>query len=220
MTAVPTHPLPTPNGDGLDADAALDALGAVLEKADAVLVGPGLGRADGTAQFVRRLLAATDLPLVVDADGLNALAGHIDDLAAAHADGRWLLTPHAGELRRLAENPDLDDPVCTAQELANQWNSTVLLKGQPSVVAAPNGRAYVSPAQNTALATAGTGDVLAGQCVSLLAQGLSPVNAAATALHIGSRAAQMYAADHDPRTLTAPALFDALPRAAHRVVDA
>ena len=217
LTAVPTHALPETDDGGLDPGGARDALDDVLDKADALLVGPGLGRADGTQAFVRSLLASADRPVVIDADGLNALAGIIDDHAAAHADGNWLLTPHAGELRRLAPDADLDDPVRTAQLLADRWNSAVLLKGHPSVVAAPGGRAYVGSTGRPALATAGTGDVLAGQCVSLMAQGVAPAEAAATALHVGGRAAALYADQQDPRTLTAPALVDALPRAAHHV---
>ena len=215
MTAIPTHPLPTTDAGGLDAEAARDALSDVLGKADALLIGPGLGRADGTAAFVREVLATTDLPAVIDADGLNALAGSIDALSTEHAAGRWLLTPHAGELQRLADAPDLSDPVRTAQALADRWNSAVLIKGQPSVVAAPGGKAYIGSTGGPSLATAGSGDVLAGQCVSLLAQGVAPAEAAATALHIGGCAAERYATQRDPRTLTAPALLDALPQAAH-----
>jgi NAD(P)H-hydrate epimerase len=208
LPAVPTLPLPTAD-DGLAPAAAATVL---EERADALLVGPGLGRGADTRRFVLRLLEAADGPVVVDADGLNALADAEADWTA-HADDQWVLTPHAGEFRRLAGAVDLTDRVRTAQTYAQEWGVVLLLKGQPSVVAGPDGRTYVASTGTPALATAGTGDVLAGQCVGLLAQGLDPVEAAAAALHLGGAAARRYAATRDARTLTAPDLVDALPRA-------
>ncbi|MFB6248174.1 MAG: NAD(P)H-hydrate dehydratase [Salinibacter sp.] len=208
LPAVPTLPLPTTD-DGLSPAAA----GTVAEeRADARLVGPGLGRGADTRRFVLRLLEAADGPVVLDADGLNALADAEADWTV-HARADWLLTPHAGEFRRLAGEVDLTDRVRTVQTYARQWGVTLLLKGQPSVVAGPDGRTYVGGTGTPALATAGTGDVLAGQCVGLLAQGLDPVEAAAAALHLGGAAARRYAATRDERTLTAPDLVDELPRA-------
>ena len=87
----------------------------------------------------------------------------------------------------------------------------LLLKGQPSIVADPEGRTYVGRTGTAALATAGTGDVLAGQCVGLLAQGLPPIQAAAAALHLGGAAAQQYTSTRDPRTMSASDLIDELP---------
>ena len=208
LPAVPTLPLPTAD-DGLAPDAAATVL---EERADALLVGPGLGRGADTRQFVLRLLEAADGPVVIDADGLNALADAEGDWTV-HADDQWVLTPHAGEFRRLAGEVDLTDRVRTAQTYAQEWGVVLLLKGQPSVVAGPDGRTYVGSTGTPALATAGTGDVLAGQCVGLLAQGLDPVEAAAAALHLGGAAARRYAATRDERTLTAPDLVDELPRA-------
>ncbi len=214
LTTVPTLPLPTGKEDGIAPDAALDALDDALETADALLVGPGLGRAPQTEQFVRRLVRTSDTPLVVDADGLNALAGHIDDLAA-QVDGSWILTPHAGEFRRLAgEDADLADRVRVAQEYAERWGAVCLLKGAPSIVAGPDGRMLVGSISTPALATAGTGDVLAGQCAGLLAQGVPPVEAAATALHVGGAAAERYEATRDSRSMAATDLLDMIPRVA------
>ena len=213
LTTIPTHPLPT-GGDGIVPDAALDALADAIETADALLVGPGLGRAVQTKRFVRGLLREVDLPLVVDADGLNALTGHIDDLAD-HVGGSWILTPHAGEFRRLAgDDVDLTDRVRVAQTYAERWGCVCLLKGAPSIVAGPDGRSVVGSITTSALATAGTGDVLAGQCTGLLAQGVPPVEAAAAALHIGGAAAERYAATHDSRSMAATDLLDMIPRVA------
>jgi NAD(P)H-hydrate epimerase len=208
LTTVPTLPLPTTD-DGLSPAAVDRILG---ERADALLVGPGLGRAPGTASVVHRLVEEADAPLVIDADGLNALADHDADWTA-HADESWILTPHAGEFRRLAGEVDLSDRVRVVQEHARQWGVVLLLKGQLSIVAGPAGRTYVGSTGTPALATAGTGDVLAGQCAGLLAQGLSPLDAAAAALHLGGAAAQRYASTRDARTMTASDLIDELPRA-------
>ena len=214
LTTVPAHPLPTSDGDAVAPEAALDAMGEPLETADAVLVGPGLGRASQTEQFVQRLVQAVDVPLVLDADGLNALAGRVDELAS-HVDGPWILTPHAGEFRRLVgKEVDLDDRVRAAQTYAERWGAVCLLKGAPSIVAGPDGRTYVSGIATSALATAGTGDVLAGQCVGLLAQGVPPLEAAAAALHIGGAAADRYGATHDSRSMAATDLLDTIPRVA------
>ncbi|WP_263784818.1 NAD(P)H-hydrate dehydratase [Salinibacter grassmerensis] len=214
LTTIPTLPLPTADGNGIDPDAAPDALADAADTADALLVGPGLGRAPGTAQFVRRLVRTADTPLVLDADGLNALSGHIDELAGQR-QAPWVLTPHAGEFRRLAgEEGTLTDRVRVAQTYAERWDAVCLLKGMPSVVAGPGGRTFLGSITTPALATAGTGDVLAGQCVGLMAQGVSPLNAAAAALHVGGAAAERYGATHDPRSMVATDLLDTIPRVA------
>jgi NAD(P)H-hydrate epimerase len=209
MTTTPTHGLPD-GDDGLDPDGALEALDDLLDRAQALLVGPGLGRARGTEQFVRRLLRRTDRPVVIDADGLNALAGAIDDLSR-HADGNWILTPHAGEFQRLAGDADRTNRVRLAQEYAERWNSVLLLKGTPSLAAAPDGRTVIGSTGNAGLATAGSGDVLAGQCAALAAQGLPPLEAAAVALHLGGASAERYAETRDLRTMTATDLVEGFP---------
>jgi NAD(P)H-hydrate epimerase len=210
---VPTRALPADDA-GLVPDAALEALGEALETADALVVGPGLGRAPGTEAFVRRLVGETSVPLVLDADGLNALADDMDAWAARR-EAPWVLTPHAGEFRRLAgEAVDLTDRVRTAQAYARRWGATCVLKGAPSIVAGAEGTTLLGRTHTPALATAGSGDVLAGQCAGLLAQGLAPVPAAATALHVGGAAAERYAATRDLRSMTATDLVEAIPRVA------
>jgi NAD(P)H-hydrate epimerase len=207
-SSVPVLPLPDDN-DGLEPAAAARVRD---ERADALLVGPGLGRTPAARRFVERIVAATERPLVLDADGLNALADMEADWTA-HAGPDWLLTPHVGEFRRLAGDVDLSDRVRVVQAHAEKWNVVLLLKGQPSIVAGPDGRTFLGSTGTPALAAAGTGDVLAGQCVALLAQGLAPVPAAATALHLGGAAARRYADTRDPRTMGASDLVDQLPRA-------
>ncbi|PSQ79773.1 MAG: bifunctional ADP-dependent NAD(P)H-hydrate dehydratase/NAD(P)H-hydrate epimerase [Bacteroidetes bacterium QS_8_68_15] len=227
LTAITTTALPVESddddeGDGLKPRAALDALGGALDKAGGLLVGPGLGRADGTQRFVRRLLEKTgggpdETPVVIDADGLNALADRPDDWFAQHSRGRWVLTPHVGEFKRLAGTGDVDlsDRLRTAQDYARRWQCVLVLKGMPSVVSGPAGRAYVCGAGNPALATAGTGDVLAGLTAGLLAQGTPPLESAAAALHLGGAAADRYVARRAARSLTAPDLVGELPPLLH-----
>ena len=215
MTEVTTIALPS--GDrGIEPDGAMEALGGRLEKVSAALIGCGLGTAELTARFIRRFLEEVEVPLVIDADAINALAAD-PELLPRRAGGRWILTPHMGEFNRLAGESlrrlDIDpsDRIALAQHFATEWNCILLLKGMPSVVAAPDGRAWVPATGNTGLATAGTGDVLAGVCVGLLAQGLAPEQAAVAALHLCGAAADRYAARRDSRSLQAMDLLDELP---------
>ncbi|NBC87330.1 MAG: NAD(P)H-hydrate dehydratase [Bacteroidetes bacterium] len=219
LTAIPTIPLPEWE-DGLAPEIA-KTLAEPLEKARALLVGPGLGRERETQSSIRSFLSEIEHPAVIDADGLNAIAGSLGaDDTDLNPNGRWILTPHAGEFQRLlGEKIDLSDPVRTAQTYARRWNVVLLLKGHPSVVAAPDGKTFVGGTGGPALAVAGTGDVLAGLCAGFLAQGLDPVRAAAAAMHLGGAAADRYAKKADPRTLVATDLLDLLPAAARASVE-
>ena len=211
------HPeLAAPDLAGPDGHLTLEALDALLEqakKAEALLIGPGLGTGDGTQDLVRQLIASVDaeLPIVLDADGLNAVAVAEDAGAflRAHANGRMLLTPHLGELRRLVGTDDIDTTmrIQTATRYASEWEAALLFKGMPSVVADASGAAFVSGAGGPSLATAGTGDVLAGLSAGLLAQGLSPLHAGACALHLSGRAAERFSASHAGRSLVASDLI-------------
>lgn len=199
---------------GTLAEAALDGLLGRAETADAVLVGCGLGKDPETQRLVRALVREVEAPLVLDADGLNAFAGAADALAERAAP--LVLTPHLGELRRLLGDDAFtpDDRVEAVRRLAERWGAVLLLKGMPSVVGTPDGRVFVGPPGEPALATAGTGDVLAGTTVGLMAQGLGPVEAAVCALHLGSAAAALWAKHHGAGGLIASDLVDLLPRAA------
>ncbi|OZC02522.1 NAD(P)H-hydrate dehydratase [Rubricoccus marinus] len=173
--------------------AALEPIRDRLESANAVLIGCGLGDEEPTQRMARALVGSDYGPSVIDADGLTALAIHIDTLAE-RSGGRVLLTPHLGELRRLLGDHAFtpEDRIATVRDLASRWNSVLLLKGMPSVVASPEasgGAVAIGPPGHPALATAGTGDVLAGTAVGLMAQGLAPEDAALAALHLGYRAA-------------------------------
>ena len=210
MTEVTTVALPTDDNDGIRPEEAISAVAERLGKARALLVGCGMGRNPNTVRFIHQLLKKVDVPVVIDADGLNALVGQTH-LFHKYARGRWILTPHEGEFKRLAGiNVHIEDRIQLAQEYAARWNCVLLLKGLPSIVAGPDGQTYINRTGNPALASAGTGDVLAGMCVGLLAQGLSPIQAAFTALHIGGAAADRYVGHYPPRTMQAMDLVQQL----------
>jgi len=212
LTEVALLSLPETERGGIDQEDAFDVLADWLERAHALLVGPGLGRHPDTQRFVRSLLERATQPVVIDADGLNALVG-FTDFIRHHARGQWILTPHVGEFRRLAGNDvDLTDRVRVVQQYARAWNCVLLLKGMPSLVGCPDGTVWINATGNPALATAGTGDILAGLCVGLLAQGLPPDRAALCALHVGGAAADSYAAQYAPQSMMAMDLLRHLPQ--------
>ncbi len=194
---------------------AYDGLAARMAEADAVLIGCGLGREKETQRLVQALLRRLTVPAVLDADGLNAFEGRADRLAA-RGDAPLVLTPHLGELRRLAgDGLDVTDRLAVVRRYASAWNAVVLFKGMPSVVGAPDGRVFVGPPGQPALATAGTGDVLAGTIAGLLAQGMDAAEAAVAALHLGSAAAERLTATRAASSVVASDLLDAMPLVLH-----
>ena len=168
-------------GDDADAGSAA-AIGALAARMKAIAIGPGIPTGPGMAALVRGISATLGLPLVVDADALNLLgAAHKGALASAPAPR--VLTPHPGEAARLLATSTeavQADRLAAARTLARDTRATVVLKGARTVIAEPDGTAFINPTANAALGTAGSGDVLTGVIVALLAQGLSPI-AAATA---------------------------------------
>jgi hydroxyethylthiazole kinase-like uncharacterized protein yjeF len=159
-------------------------------------VGPGLGT-DDTGAAALWFALQTDLPVIVDADGLTILAAHPDLITGRTAP--TVLTPHAGEFARLAGAPPGDDRVAATRKLADRLGATVLLKGNVTIVAEPGGPVYLNPAGQSWAATAGSGDVLSGIIGALLAAGLPAGEAAAAAAFVHARAANLSAADPGPR---------------------
>ena len=158
-----------------------------VERFRALVVGPGLGRDDRIAAGVRELVAKAPVPLVLDADGLNALTGDLEPLRAR--GGTTIVTPHEGEYARLAGEPVGTDRLGAARRLAERSGAVVLLKGPATVVAEPGGRAAINTTGGPWLATAGTGDVLSGVVGAVLAGGADPFRAAAAAAWLHGRAA-------------------------------
>ncbi|OGO59624.1 MAG: hypothetical protein A2029_11080 [Chloroflexi bacterium RBG_19FT_COMBO_47_9] len=183
-----------PHENGFIAAEAADVVLDSLLKANAVLVGPGFGLQSTTQEFIRQLLsnlgnASTMPPLVIDADGLKLLTGIRDWYKVL--PGPTILTPHPGEMAILSSQ-QIDqiqtDRIGTAQKYAALWNHVIVLKGAFTVIASPDGRTAIVPVSTPALARAGTGDVLAGIIVSLLAQGIMPYEAAAVGAWIHANA--------------------------------
>jgi len=179
-------------------------------RAKALVVGPGLARTDATRDAVRRLLAASTLPAIVDADGLYALGGRDEAARVLHdRSAPTVLTPHEGELARLTGAPAGADRLAEARDLAAAVGATVLLKGSTTVIADPVGEVLITNSGDSRLATAGTGDVLSGIVGALLAQGLDGLRAAASAAFVHGRAARL----GWRRGLVAGDLIDLLPAA-------
>ncbi|MDZ4266245.1 MAG: NAD(P)H-hydrate dehydratase [Mycobacterium sp.] len=164
-------------------------------RVQAWVVGPGLGT-DETAAAALCFALEADVPVIVDADGLTILAAHPELVAGRSAP--TVLTPHAGEYERLAGSAPGADRVGATRRLADQLGVTVLLKGNVTVVAEPQGTVYLNVAGQSWAATAGSGDVLSGVIGALLAAGLPPGEAAAAAAFVHARAADMAARDPGP----------------------
>ena len=159
---------------------------AAADRCRAVVVGPGLGRADGTGDQVRRLIAGSSVPVVVDADGLHAL-GRVDG-GGLGASAPVVLTPHDGEYAALLGSAPGADRVAAARRLAAATGAVALVKGMTTAVADPSGRVLLACAGTPALASAGTGDVLSGIIGAFLARGVPPLEAAALGAHVHGRA--------------------------------
>ncbi len=203
-----------PEDDGALSPEALKDTQSAVSRADAVVLGPGLGRTPGVQELVRELVQRIDVPLVIDADGLNAVAGSLDELR--HRRWPTVLTPHAGELGRLLEVDSAEvararlDHACAA---AARSKALVVLKGDDTLVASTSGGIAISPGGAPALATAGTGDVLAGVTGAMLAKGLSPAHAACAAVYAHLRAGRLAAEPHGPDGVIASDVIAALPAA-------
>jgi NAD(P)H-hydrate epimerase len=202
--------LALPDEHGEHTPSGVEALAAAAAaRGGAMVLGPGLGRGEGAAAFVRGVLEAVALPVVLDADGLNAYAGALDSLSGRAA----VLTPHEGELARLLGTTAAIVAAARlrhAREAAMRAGAVIVLKGDDTLVAAPDGLVAVSPGATPALATAGTGDVLAGVAAAMLAKGLEPFEAACAAVRLHARAGVRAAARHGGEGLIASDVIEAL----------
>ncbi len=190
---------------------ALEPAAAHCADKDAVVLGPGLGRDPFTGEFARRLLVRVPCPVVLDADGLNALAGHIDSLDRRM--GRvTVLTPHMGEFARLLGR-DVADRESEAAAFAQAHGCWLVLKGQGSIVAGPEGTCYVNPTGNPGMAAGGAGDVLSGVIAAFLAQGFGPENACCWGVYLHGLAGDLAAQALGEYAMTAADIVRHLPMA-------
>ncbi len=195
---------------------AIDQLRETLERKTVVALGPGMGGQTETVELVRKLMEEVELPMVVDADGLNALAGVALQVKAAR-----VFTPHPGEMSRLTGKSIREvqaDRIGIARGYAQQHGVYLVLKGNRSIIAFPDGRVYVNPSGSPALASGGTGDVLTGLIAGLLAQFPDDIgDAVLAAVYLHGRAGELGAADLGEKTLMATDLFRYLPAAMREI---
>lgn len=183
-----------------------------LEWADVALVGPGLTREKEPAEVCRRLTKELDRPLVLDADGINAISGHIDVLDSRR-DRLTVLTPHRREFIRLGAELEGLDPVQAARRFAGEHGCVLVLKGHRTVTALPDSRCFVNTTGNPGMATGGSGDVLSGMIASLLGQGLPPERAVPWAVCLHGRAGDLAAQEKGEYGMTVGDLVEAVPYA-------
>lgn len=184
------------------------------QKADAVLMGCGLSVCSDTRALVRGFLAACDKPMLLDADALNCIAD--DPRVLRRAKAPVIITPHPAEMGRLCGISAKEvnaDREATAKRFAADYGVTVVLKGAGTVTAAPDGRAVINTTGNSGMATGGSGDVLAGVCASLLAQGGEPFVCAAAAVYLHGLAGDLAAARLGKISMLPTDLLNALPQA-------
>lgn len=191
------------------------SIGALAEKMDVIAIGPGLGNDAELVALTRSLVASSDKPLVVDADGLNALAA-----SDWSSNGRLrVLTPHPGEMARLTGKSVAAiqaDRLAAAGALAVQKQVCLVLKGQRSLIAFPDGRVWINPTGTPAMATGGSGDILTGLIAGLLGQFEDRADLAiAAAVYLHGLAGELYARERDEKTLIATDLLEYLPAAIH-----
>jgi NAD(P)H-hydrate epimerase len=211
-----TEPILQPLPSSSDGSFAPEALPAVLERcawADAVVVGPGLGRSSSAAAFLEGLLDRCEKPTVIDADALTLMA-EFDRRRWYGKD--WILTPHAGEFGRLtgmtAEDAE-SDRVEAVRTLARRQRRTIVLKGSPTCTASPDGLVAVNSSGNAGMATVGSGDVLAGVIGGLCAQGSDAFTAAWSGVWLHGRSGDLAKGRYGGRSLLAGDLVGDLPQA-------
>ncbi len=217
LTEVMTIPLPETPHRSLDVGA-FDKINELLKVFDVLVMGPGLSLNESTVHLVRKLVASASCPLVLDADGLNALVDATEILAKRSTP--TIITPHPGELARLFKTTADEvqsDRLGFAKRAATLWNIVVVLKGARSIVSCEE-KSTIVPTGNPGMATAGTGDVLTGLIGGFLSQEMTSYNAAVLATYIHGLAGDLAAEDVTPYCLIASDLIDYLPKAIKLVV--
>lgn len=244
VTEEMVFPLPDKGDGSLSYGAADLILGFLSEKADVLCIGPGIGVSVETRNLMEEIVLSSTVPMVIDADGINSISqargnrqGAIGILNKAKAP--VILTPHTGEMARLltelavSNQPTVGwsepqsaisgielDRIGTALAFSKETGTCLVLKGVPTVIAEPGGRVFINQTGNPGMATAGTGDVLAGMVSSLLGQGLSPVNSAVAAVYMHGLAGDIAAREKSEYSLIASDIIDALPAAFKELITA
>jgi NAD(P)H-hydrate epimerase len=217
LTETMTRPLPETDSQSLSL-AAFDEIAEMAGRMSAMAVGPGLSTHPETQELIQKLASEIDIPMVVDADGLNALVGKTDILTSRREP--TIVSPHPGEMARLAELP-ISEVEQKREEIAARcasiWRVEVILKGAPSVVGASDGELYVNTTGNPGMATAGSGDVLTGILGALLCQGVRPEDAAVLGTYLHGLAGDCAAERFTSRAMIAGDIISHLPDAWRRL---
>lgn len=219
LTEVMTMPLPDDNWQSISLDA-WDVIASACQGMTCMAVGPGLSTKGETPELVRRIVRSVPLPMVVDADGLNALAGHLEVLRGAGAPR--ILTPHPGEMARLlgcSVRQIQEARIGSARTLATETGAWVVLKGAGTVLVDPMGSVELVPTGNPAMASAGMGDILTGILAGLLAQGLPPLDAMRLGAFLHGLVADEWVEKNGGRGLMATDLLPAIPNALDRILS-
>ncbi len=190
-----------------------------VQQQTVVALGPGLGQHTRTGELVYQLLNKLDLPMVLDADGLNLSAQNLDPMI--NYRGEMIITPHPGEMARLVDKSPQEvlEMRFDLPRFAKEWNKVIIFKGGPTLIALPSGELYINPTGNAGLATGGAGDVLTGILVGLLAQGLSAADAAVAGVFLHGLAADIAVQEKSMYALIASDVMEALPAAFLEVVE-
>jgi ADP-dependent NAD(P)H-hydrate dehydratase / NAD(P)H-hydrate epimerase len=219
-----TEPLAaTPDGTAAMKNLAQGRFDLIAENKDVLALGPGLGLYPETQDFIRKVALQTELPLILDADGLNAFAGDADVLR--NRKTKFLaITPHPGEMARLLMCSTKDvqqDRVKIAQDAARRWNAHVILKGSHTIIAAPDGPIFVNTSGNPGLAKGGSGDVLTGVLAALTAQFKTNdwTRVLALGVYLHGKAAECAAKNTDESGLLATEVAAAIPHARHQLLQ-
>ena len=214
-----TFPLPEKESGIMGAAAFVKILTLMAGK-QCLAIGPGMGTDPDTMELVRRIIQASEIPIVIDADGLNSLAGRTDILNKLKAAA--VLTPHPGEMARLTNISTREvqgNRISCAREFAVKFNVHILLKGARTVIAHPDGSVYINPTGNPGMASGGMGDVLTGIIAGLITQGLPIKKAAHAAVFLHGAAADYLAEKIGPTGFLATEVMNEIPQQFKRVVS-
>ena len=211
LTEAMTLPLPETSRQTLSLKAEREILN-FSKRVNVVALGPGLSRNKATVDLIKHLIKKINVPLVIDADGINALSGEPKILLQRKA--ATIITPHPGEMSRLI-NFSIEGIQANrrqiAKKVASQFKTVVILKGRNTVVAAPEGETFINPTGGAGMASGGMGDVLTGVVASFLAQGLSPMSASKLAAYVHGLAADWLVKEKGLRGIIASDVVDKLP---------
>jgi NAD(P)H-hydrate epimerase len=194
------------------------ALAAITEKKTVIAIGPGMGQHPETVQFIRRFVQESKTPMVVDADALNALAGQ-----RSRFEGPRIFTPHPGEMSRLTGKTIAEiqkDRIGNARSFATEHGVYLVLKGDRTVIAFPDGPVWINPTGSPSMATGGTGDVLTGMIAGLVAQFPHQLEEALlAAVYLHGRAGELGAEALGEKSFMATDLFEFLPEAMREIAS-